>query len=632
MNDSSEERDFLRFSTAGSVDDGKSTLIGRLLLESKAIFQDTIEAIEKESYRRGDPYVDLALYTDGLKAEREQKITIDVAYRYFATPKRKFIIADCPGHIQYTRNMVTGASTAELAIVLVDARKGVLTQSRRHCFLSTLLGIPHIVVAVNKMDLIEYSEAIFDTICEDFRDFSSKLEVTALSFIPISALHGDNIVSASPNMPWYQGSTLLHHLETVNVGSTRNQIDFRFPVQYVIRPHQDFRGFAGRISSGSIHVGAEVVVLPSGVEARVSALNISGKPCKEAYVGDSIVLELDREVDVSRGDLIVRKHNLPERSQRLDATLCWMSTDQMSSRRDYVLRLGTTEVRAKVSLVNYSIDVDTMHRTQTDSLGLNDIGRVQLATTKPLFFDTYRRNRETGAFILIDPSSNSTVAAGMLRGPSRELEEIIDPNPLKARNIVAPVRLLSLAQREQAQGHLAGVLWLTGLSGSGKTTLGTTLEKRLFESGHNVFFLDGDTLRAGLCTDLHFGEADRSENMRRAAEVAALAYHNGAIVICAVISPSQSHRDFARSRVESGRFLEVFVHCSIEECRSRDPKGLYRKVNQGQLKGFSGIDSPYEVPTRPDLLVDTHSLGVDEAVSRLIEELKGRGWTNGTPG
>ena len=625
--------DLLRFTTAGSVDDGKSTLIGRLLYDAKSIFEDQMEAVEQASQGRGDPYVDLALLTDGLRAEREQGITIDVAYRYFATPRRKFIIADTPGHIQYTRNMVTGASTAELAIILVDARKGVLTQSKRHAFLSTLLQIPHLVVAVNKMDLVEYREDVFDRIVEDFREFSAKLDVQDVVYIPMSALLGDNVVEKSEKMPWYDGSTLLHHLETVNTGATRNAVDFRFPVQYVIRPTQDFRGYAGQVASGRVAVGEEVVVLPSGLSSQVASLVTFDGEQEESNAGESIVITLEDEIDVSRGNMLVRTRNLPHKSNRLDVTLCWMSETPLDPKSSYWLQHTTRMVRALVSELNYRIDVDTMHREQTDTLQLNEIGRLQLTTTEPLFFDPYQLNRTTGNFILIDPYTNSTVAAGMIRDRSRQVDELVDVTSRGERpasdNVVWEQGTISLAMREQLNGHKAAVLWMTGLSGSGKSTVSRLLEQRLYRMGCHTFYLDGDNLRHGLNGDLGFAPADRKENIRRVGEVAKLAFDHANLVLCTFISPYAVDRDFARSLLPDGRFFEIYVKCDIEVVKRRDPKGLYAKALAGEIKGFTGVDAPYEEPIHPELVVETDLHSADELVEQILDALRRAGVISG---
>lgn len=621
---STDRRDILRFTTAGSVDDGKSTLIGRLLLESKSIYQDQIDAITAQSKRRGDPYLDLALFTDGLKAEREQKITIDVAYRYFSTPKRKFIIADCPGHIQYTRNMVTGASTAELAVVLVDARNGLVTQSKRHAFISTLLNIPHIVVAINKMDLVDYSEEVYQQICDDFRTFASRLEVKGLTFIPISALLGDNVVDKSANMPWYQGSTFLHFLETVNTGASLNLIDFRYPVQYVLRPHQDFRGFAGRIASGRVGVGDDVVSLPSGAKSKVASIQMGEKPMEEAFVGDSVVLCLEDEIDVSRGDLLVRSNNLPRKSQNIDATICWLSEVPFNPRQDYFFKLTTREVKCSVNHIDYLINVDTMHREEVRPFQLNDIGRLQLRLAEPIYFDTYRRNRELGSFVLIDPVTHNTVAGGMIRGISPDLNRLVKKEVAEKRNLKETARLVSQEERHQKQGHKGAVVWLTGLSGAGKSTIAVNLEKQLFDADFNVMLLDGDSVRQGLCSDLGFSDQDRQENNRRLAELATLLAGQGIIVIAAFISPFRAQRELARNLAGDMPFMEVLVDCSLERCKERDTKGLYAKAEAGEIKKFTGIDSPYERPLKPELLLDTEAMSVEECVEALLGEVKER--------
>ena len=617
--------DLLRFTTAGSVDDGKSTLIGRLLYDSKAIFEDQMEAVERASQGRGDPYVDLALLTDGLRAEREQGITIDVAYRYFATPKRKFIIADTPGHIQYTRNMVTGASNAELAIILVDARKGVLTQSKRHAFLSTLLQIPHLVVAVNKMDLVEYSQQVFNRIVTDFQDFASRLSVQDVVYIPMSALKGDNVVEKGENMPWYDGATLLHHLETVNVGGTRNRVDFRFPVQYVIRPNQDFRGYAGQVASGRVAPGEDVVVLPSGRRSRVRSLVTLEGEQNEANVGDSITITLEDDIDISRGDMLVRHRNLPHKANRIDAVLCWMSETPMDRQGNYWLRHTTRTVRGLVSELNYRIDVDTMHREQAETLHLNEIGRVQITTTEPLYFDPYQINRVTGSFILIDPFTNNTVAAGMIRDRSREVSDVADTTPEAkpvSSNVVWEQASINRAMREELNGHKAGVLWLTGLSGSGKSTVARQLEKRLYSLGCHTFYLDGDNLRHGLNGDLGFSPEDRKENIRRVGEVAKLAFEHGNLAVCTFISPYAADRQMARSLLPEGRFFEIYVKCDVEVCKRRDPKGLYAKALRGEITNFTGVDAPYEEPVHPELVVETDLHSVEEIVDQIVDTLR----------
>ncbi len=618
--------DLLRFTTAGSVDDGKSTLIGRLLYDSKAIYEDQLEAVQRASALRGDDEVDLSLLTDGLRAEREQKITIDVAYRYFSTPQRKFIIADTPGHIQYTRNMVTGASTAELAIILIDARKGVLTQSKRHGFLATLLRIPHLVVAINKMDLVDYDRGVYERITADYAEFVRQLNVQGVTYIPLSALRGDNVVDKSPHMPWYDGPTLLHHLEHVNVGASQNVVDFRFPVQYVIRPNQDFRGFAGQIVSGRIAVGEEVVALPSGLTSQIREIVTADGSLPSAEVGAAVTLTLADEIDISRGDMLVRARNLPQKSNQLDAIICWMSEEPLRPNGTYWVQHTTRLVKGLVSELNYRIDVDTMHREQAETLNLNDIGRVQLTTTQPLFFDRYELNRATGCFILIDPHTNTTVAAGMIRGQSRTVDELTADQrptsiPRQSSNIVWEQTGISHAEREARHGHGAAVLWFTGLSGSGKSTIARKLEQTLFARGIHTFFLDGDNLRHGLNGDLGFSEADRVENIRRAAEVAKLAYAHGQLVLCSFISPFAADRAFARQILPEGRFVEIYVKCDLEVLKRRDPKGLYAKALRGEIPEFTGISSPYEEPQTAELVVETDLESVDDIIGRILAYL-----------
>ncbi len=627
------EMDLLRFTTAGSVDDGKSTLIGRLLYDTKSIFADQLEAIEGATRRRGEEGINLALLTDGLRAEREQNITIDVAYRYFATPRRKFIIADTPGHVQYTRNMVTGASTAELAIVLVDARKGVLTQSRRHGFISSLLRIPHVVVAVNKMDLVDYSQEVYDAIVADYTDFAEKLGIHALTFIPMSALEGDNVVSRSERLDWYGGSTLLHHLESVNVGADRNLVDFRFPVQYVIRPHQDFRGFAGRVASGTVSPGEEVLVLPSGVGTRVRSVEAFGGALAQAVEGDSVVVTLEDEVDVSRGDMIVRRNNLPTVGSQLDAMLCWMGEQPLDPATPYVIQHTTRSSRAYVSRVVYRIDVDTLHREEAAQLEMNDIGRVEVTTSVPLFVDAYQGNRATGSFILVDPYTNVTVAAGMIRGPVQTADALF-PAAAPGTAAVSPGVVwegwnVPREEREARNGHGAAVLWFTGLSGAGKTTIAGRVERRLFEAGVQTMLLDGDTLRHGLNGDLGFSPADRAENIRRVGEVARLFFAQGAVVLCTFVSPYREDRARVRALLPEGRFLEVFVDAPLDELRRRDPKGLYARADSGEVANLTGVSAPYEAPEAPEVVLRTDRVSVDEAVDQVLARLRAEGLLRG---
>ncbi len=621
------EKSILRFTTTGSVDDGKSTLIGRLLYETKSIYEDQYAAIQKTSERKGLADVDLALLLDGLSAEREQGITIDVAYRYFETAKRKFIIADTPGHVQYTRNMVTGASTADCAIILIDARNGVLTQSKRHGFIASLLQIPRILVAVNKMDLVDYSEDVFNGIVEEYGEFSEKLDVHDIVFIPVSALRGDNVVEKSGNMPWYDDVTLLHYLENIHVSADRNLIDFRFPVQYVIRPHLDFRGFAGKIVSGTVSPGEEVIVLPSARTTRVKRIVTYDGELPEAFCPQSVVMTLEDEVDVSRGDMIVRKNNVPVISNKFDATICWMDETPLSGDKPYILKHTTRSVKAFIDSITYKIDMNTLHREAADTFGLNEIGRVQVRTSQPVFFDNYKTNRATGSFILIDALSNNTVAAGVIRGASRSLGEIINESAstedlrMRSPNAVWHKCNISRVEREFRNNHGAAVLWFTGYSGSGKSTIAQRLERQLFDMDCLTMLLDGDHLRHGLCGDLGFSDRDRSENIRRAGETARLFYEAGNIVLCTFISPFRRDRDFVRSIIDGSRFIEIYVQCGIDTCAQRDPHGLYQQARSGQISEFTGISSPYEEPLDPEIVVNTESEDVSGILDKILEYL-----------
>ncbi|HNZ31033.1 MAG TPA: sulfate adenylyltransferase subunit CysN [Smithellaceae bacterium] len=619
----SGEKSLLRFVTTGSVDDGKSTLIGRLLYETKSIYEDQYEAIKKTSKKRGFKEVDLAYLLDGLAAEREQGITIDVAYRYFETEKRKYIITDSPGHVQYTRNMVTGASKADCAVILIDARNGVLTQSKRHGFLISLLQIPHLIVAVNKMDLVDYSQDVFSCIVSDYEEFSQKLDIHDIVYIPVSALKGDNVVSKSKKMSWYEGTTLLHNLENLNITADRNLVDFRFPVQYVVRPNADFRGFAGKIVSGTITPSEEVVVLPSGQTTSVKSIVTYDGELKEAFAPQSVVLTLNDEVDVSRGDMIVRRKNLPQIETKLEAIICWMDDNPMKTGTSFIMKHTTRSVRAVIKSIVYRIDVNTLHRDNVDMFSLNDIGRVEITLATPVFFDPYKINHATGRFILIDPLTDRTVAAGMIRDAARHMEDYLAPvadaivKQKKSPHTVWRESHIGLAQREQKNGHKAVVLWFTGLSGAGKSTIAMALERRLFERGCKTAMLDGDIIRHGLCSDLAFSPADRKENIRRAGETAKLFFEHGSIVLCTFISPFRADRNFVKSLLAPGRFVEIYVKCSLDECQRRDPNGLYEKARSGIIPGFTGIDSPYEEPEQPEIVIDTRESSVDECVTKL---------------
>lgn len=621
----SSSKSLLRIVTTGSVDDGKSTLMGRLLYETRSIFEDQFESIQKTSMKRGQEEVDLSLLLDGLAAEREQAITIDVAYRYFETEKRKFILADCPGHVQYTRNMVTGASTADCAVVLIDARNGMLTQSKRHAFILSLLQIRHVIVVVNKMDMVDYAQDVFERIVLAYREFAERLDMPNLAFLPVSALRGDNVTRLSPKMPWYTGPTLLELLESIHIQPDHNLVDFRFPVQSVIRPDQGFRGFAGRIASGTIRPGEEVAVLPSGRTSIVKSIVTYDGPLSEAFAPQSVVLTLADEIDVSRGCMIVRRKNLPMVGRRIEAILCWMADEPMRPGRAYLLKHTSNTVKAFVSELVYRFDVETLHRQQAGSLDMNEIGRVELETTQPIHFDPYKLNRSTGSFILVDPVSNMTAAAGMIRGMTSELDEVtrLERKPtggISPNTMPAPANIPREA-REERNGHAAVVLWFTGLSGSGKSTLGRALERLLYERGCQVVMLDGDQLRQGLCGDLGFSAADRTENIRRAGEAARLFFDTGHIVICSFISPIAKDRDAVRRLFPAGRFVEIHVACPLEICMERDPNRLYQKAVRGDIREFTGIESAYEPPQAPEVRLNSAEEGIEACLSAVMQHL-----------
>ncbi len=626
--------DLLRFATAGSVDDGKSTLIGRLLYDSKQVFSDQLEHVEQTSRRMGHDYLDLSLLTDGLRAEREQGITIDVAYRYFATAQRRFIIADTPGHEQYTRNMVTGASTADLAIVLIDARKGVVAQSKRHAFISSLLAIPHVVVCVNKMDLVDFDQDVFEAIVEDFDRFAARLEISDVTFIPISALLGDNVVERSDAMPWYQGPPLLYHLEHVHIASDRNLIDVRFPVQWVIRPPSssvaDYRAYAGQVAGGVIRPGDEVVVLPSGRRSTIAGIDTFGGPVEEAFPPMSVALRLTDDIDVGRGSTIVRTHNQPTVSRQFECLLCWMSEQPLDGNRRYrVKHSASTAVVGGVD-VRYRIDVESLHRDESaTTLALNDLGRVHMELSSPLVFDSYRRNRATGSLIVIDEASNETVAAGVIL--DTEVESDGDGQAAvkseRSPNVRWQGSRMTRTRRWRALGHKGATLWFTGLPGAGKSTIAAGVEERLIALGHPAFLLDGDNLRHGLNGDLGFDEAARNENVRRTAHVARLLAESGTIALVSLVSPYAADRQAAAAlhAADELSFLEIFVDAPLELCEQRDPKGLYARARAGELTGLTGVGAPYEPPTDADLVLGTRQAAVEDGVERVLALLAARG-------
>jgi bifunctional enzyme CysN/CysC len=612
-----ERKSLLRFITCGSVDDGKSTLIGRLLYESKMLFEDQMAAVEADSKKwgtQGDD-IDFALLVDGLAAEREQGITIDVAYRFFSTDRRKFIVADTPGHEQYTRNMITGASTADVAVILVDARKGLLTQTRRHSYLVSLIGIRKVVLAVNKMDLMDYSEPVFRDIEKQYRAYAGPIGLDDITAIPLSALRGDNMVQPSDQMPWYQGPTLLKLLETIELDDTRLQVlPLRLPVQWVNRPNLDFRGFCGTVASGLIRVGERIRAQPSGRESRVARIVTASGDAPMAVSGQSITVTLEDEIDLSRGDVISAAVAPAEVADQFQATIIWMDDEPMLPGRPYLLKLGTRTVSASLSEPKYKINVNTMEHLAAKRLGLNEIGVCNLALDRVVPFDSYRENRDTGGFILIDRLSNNTVGAGMLHFALRRSHNI----HMQHVDVTKEVRAQRLGQRPV-------VLWFTGLSGAGKSTIANLVEKKLHAMGRHSYLLDGDNLRHGLNKDLGFTDADRVENIRRVAEVARLMVDAGLIVLTAFISPFRAEREMARSLVGDGEFIEIFVDTPLAVAETRDVKGLYRKARRGELSNFTGIDSPYEPPEAPELVVNTVECSADEAAEKVIALLQHRG-------
>lgn len=610
-----EKKSLLRFITCGSVDDGKSTLIGRLLYDSKMIFEDQLAALEADSKRVGTQgqEIDFALLVDGLAAEREQGITIDVAYRFFTTEKRKFIVADTPGHEQYTRNMVTGASTADLAVILIDARKGVLTQTRRHSFLAHLIGIKHIVLAVNKMDLVGYDKGVFDRITLAYRAFASEIGITNFTAIPISGFRGDNITALSDNTPWFKGPALIEHLENVEIGAAADEAKpFRLPVQWVNRPNLDFRGFSGQLASGKVKPGDAVRILPSGKTTTVDRIVTLDGDLDEAVAGQSVTLTLADEVDCSRGDVIAAADAPPEAADQFEATLVWMADEAMIPGRAYWLKLATQSVSATVQAPKYEINVNTLDHLAAKTLDLNGIGVVELSTDKPITFEAYGDNRTLGGFILIDKLTNATVAAGMLHFSLR-----------RAQNVHWQATDIDRDMRANLKNQRPALLWFTGLSGSGKSTIANLVEKKLHRMNRHSFLLDGDNVRHGLNRDLGFTEADRIENIRRVGEVAKLMSDAGLIVITAFISPFRAEREMVRSMLPDGEFLEVFIDTPLAEAEKRDVKGLYKKARSGQLKNFTGIDSPYEAPENPEIRIDTTAMTPDEAADLIIDRLLG---------
>jgi bifunctional enzyme CysN/CysC len=610
-----QRKSLLRFITCGSVDDGKSTLIGRLLYDSKMIFEDQLAALEADSKRVGTQgqNIDFALLVDGLAAEREQGITIDVAYRFFATEKRKFIVADTPGHEQYTRNMVTGASTADCAVILIDARKGVLTQTRRHSFLAHLIGIRHIVLAVNKMDLVDYRQVVFDDIVADYREFASSIGIEAFAAIPLSGLAGDNIASRSIAMPWYAGPALIEHLETIDLeGDAARARPFRMPVQWVNRPDLDFRGFAGLVASGSIKPGDKIRVLPSGRTSSIARIVTMDGDLSEAMAGQSVTLTLADEIDCSRGDVIVTADAPPQVADQFQATLVWMAEEQLLPGRAYWLKLATQTVSATIQQPRHAIDINTLAELSVKTLGLNDIGVTEVYTDRPIVFEPYADSTDLGGFILIDKLTNATVAAGTLSFALRRSQDV-------HWQAVDITRAAHAAQK----GQTAKLLWFTGLSGSGKSTIANLVEKKLHALGRHSFLLDGDNIRHGLNKDLGFTDADRIENIRRVGEVAKLMTDAGLIVLTAFISPFRAERDLVRGMMPYGEFVEIFIDTPLDVAETRDVKGLYAKARSGAIANFTGISSPYEAPVNPDIRIDTVRETPETAAERIVEHIMG---------
>jgi len=615
------EQSLLRFITCGSVDDGKSTLIGRLLYEAKLVYDDQLAALEQDSRRFGTrgAELDYALLVDGLAAEREQGITIDVAYRYFTTARRKFIVADTPGHEQYTRNMVTGASTADLAVILIDARKGVLTQTRRHSYLVRLLGITHAVLAVNKMDLVGYAQATFEALAAEFRAFGAQIGLTEVTAIPISAVNGDNVTARSTHMPWYAGATLLAHLESVTVADESAAAPLRLPVQWVNRPNADFRGFCGRIVSGSVRPGDRIRVLPGAGESEVARIVTADGDRAGAVAGESITLTLKSEIDVARGDVIAAASAPPQVAAQFEATIIWMHDEPMLQGRSYLMKCAARTVGATITPLKHRINVNTLERTAAERLELNDIGVCELELDEPIAFEPYAHSRELGGFILIDRLSNATVGAGLIHFALR-----------RSQNVHWQALDIDKQLRARQKGQKACVLWLTGLSGAGKSTIANLIEKQLTTAGRHTYLLDGDNVRHGLNKDLGFAAQDRVENIRRVAEVARLMVDAGLIVLVSFISPFRAERRMARALFEPGEFIEVFVDTPLAVAEQRDAKGLYGKARRGELKNFTGIDSPYEAPEYAEIRIDTTTLSAQAAAELVVAHLRRVGVTGRT--
>ncbi len=622
-----ERKELLRFITCGSVDDGKSTLIGRLLYDSKMIYEDQLAQLENESKVHGTTggKFDPALVTDGLRAEREQGITIDVAYRYFSTAKRKFIIADTPGHEQYTRNMATGASTADLAIILIDARHGVLTQTKRHSFIVSLLGIRHVVVTINKMDLVNYSQERFDQICDDYKQFVSRLDLPDLHFIPLAALHGENVVDQSPNMPWYKGSTLMSFLESVYIGSDRNLEDFRLPIQYVNRPNLDFRGFCGTIASGILRKGDQIMVMPSKRVSKVKRIVTQDGDLEEAFCPQSITVVLEDEVDCSRGDMIVRPGNIPKATNQFDATIVWLNADPLLPGKTYLIKHTSQTVPGQIDSLRYKVDVNTLHRSPAPDLQLNEIGRCSITLSQSVYFDPYKRNRVTGSFIIIDRLTNATVGAGMITDRDSAKTKAAWESTQQEASKSESMTDVSPQERSARFGQSPATVLFTGLTGTGKSTIARAVERALFDVGRAVMVLDGEKMRSGVNQDLGFSVEDRSENLRRSAHIARIMNDAGLICLAAFVAPSESIRARVAELVGKDRFLVVHLVADEAVRKARDIKGHYAKAEAGVLPNFPGVSALYEAPQQADLVVDSGKQSVQECVDQVLKLLGERG-------
>ncbi len=619
--DQDQKKDLLRLLTAGSVDDGKSTLIGRLLFDSKKLYDDQLATLKRDSERVGHAGkdIDYALLLDGLKAEREQGITIDVAYRYFSTKKRKFIIADTPGHEQYTRNMVTGASTANLAIILIDARKGVITQTKRHTFLVSLLGIKHVILAVNKMDLMDYSKDVFDNICNDFKEFVTRLDIPDLHYIPLSALKGDNIIEKSDNMTWYSGKSILELLESIHISSDRNFVDMRYPVQYVLRPTLDFRGFSARVASGVIRKGDTVMVLPSRKTSKVEKIVTYDGELDYAFPPQAVTVTLEDEIDISRGDMLVHTNNIPRVERHFEAMLVWMDETALDKNVQFYIKHTTNSTKASIDLIRYKVDVNTLRKDETEELGLNEIARVLISTNKALYFDPYKKNRNTGSFILIDPVSHNTVAVGMIIDRMS-----IKDMPLKItkgdeEKIIKGQSLISSEERQNKLNQKGATIWITGLHGSGKNNLAYSLEKSLFDMGATLVLLDGKSVRSGLSRELDFSPADRAEHLRRVAHICRILNDQGIITICSFISPDENIRNQVADIVGRDNFILTYLDADIEYCRSNDKYGLYKKAENGEIVFMPGVDIEYEIPESADITLRANEK--PEIVEKVLEHI-----------